>query len=553
MLRILRQRNFSRLWLGGLISMIGDWILIVGLPFEIYRRTGSTLATGGMVLAYLVPSIALGSVAGVFVDRWDRRRLMVAVNLVLAVTLLPLLLIDSLGLWVAYAVLLVASSVEQLFRPAEGALLPDLLENADDDLVTANALNGMNNHLARLIGPALGGLIVATGGLLAVTIIDAVTFLISAALIWSIRTERTRASRAVPLEQEAANAWRRLVAEWRDGLRVIWHQPVLRALLVFFTITRIGEGLTATLFVPWVTDALRSDSAGYGALLSTQAIGGLAGAVVIGRMAGRASPLVLVIAGSLTFGLIDLGLFTYPALYPHIWPALIVMVIVGVPGAAMMAGYHTLEQTLGGGRHRGRVIGAMGAVAGVGSLLGAIGAGILGESVPIIPLLVVQGSGYVIGGLAVYWLTRSQPSVRSAGTAGGSLYSVGAMPEPKRVTVVNDDPAFLELMQDLLQDASYAAILIDGDRDNALELVEASDPEVLIVDLRLGSDELKGLDILRRVRRHPTLRNVPTVVCTADTWSLQDFAEELRSMPGVSILTKPFHIADLYRMLEELG
>ena len=112
--------------------------MIVGLPFEIYRRTGSTLATGGMVLAYLVPSIALGSVAGVFVDRWDRRRLMVAVNLVLAVTLLPLLLIDSLGLWVAYAVLLVASSVEQLFRPAEGALLPDLLENADDDLARQN-------------------------------------------------------------------------------------------------------------------------------------------------------------------------------------------------------------------------------------------------------------------------------------------------------------------------------------------------------------------------------------------------------------------------------
>jgi hypothetical protein len=69
MLRILRQPNFARLWLGGLISMTGDWILVVGLPFEIYRRTGSTLATGGMVLAFLVPSILVGSVGGVFVDR----------------------------------------------------------------------------------------------------------------------------------------------------------------------------------------------------------------------------------------------------------------------------------------------------------------------------------------------------------------------------------------------------------------------------------------------------------------------------------------------------
>jgi response regulator NasT len=127
------------------------------------------------------------------------------------------------------------------------------------------------------------------------------------------------------------------------------------------------------------------------------------------------------------------------------------------------------------------------------------------------------------------------------------------MPEPKRVTVVNDDQTFLELMQDLLQDATYSATMIDGDRDNTLELVEASEPEVLIVDLRLGSDELKGLDILREVRRHPTLRNVPTVVCTADTWGLEEFAEELRSIPGVSILTKPFEIGDLYRMLEEIG
>ncbi|HEX2141990.1 MAG TPA: MFS transporter, partial [Candidatus Limnocylindria bacterium] len=284
MLRILRQRNFALLWTGGLISMIGDWILIVGLPYEVYRRTGSTLATGAMVLAFLVPSIVLGSVAGVFVDRWDRRRLMIAVNLLLAIAILPLLVIDAVGLWVAYAVLLVTSSLEQVFHPAEGALLPNLLENPDDDLLTANALNGMNNNLARLIGPAVGGAIVATGGILAVTLVDAVTFLVSAALIWGIRAPNTRAAAVGALEQAAVGAWRRLATEWRDGLRVIGHHPVLRAMLVFFVITRIGEGLTMTLFVPWVTDALNSDAAGYGAVLSTQAIGGFVGAVVIARL-----------------------------------------------------------------------------------------------------------------------------------------------------------------------------------------------------------------------------------------------------------------------------
>ena len=81
MLRVLRQRNYALLWFGGFVSQLGDFVLFVGLPYEIYRLTGSTLATAGMVLAFLVPDILLGSVAGVYVDRWDRRRLMVVVNL----------------------------------------------------------------------------------------------------------------------------------------------------------------------------------------------------------------------------------------------------------------------------------------------------------------------------------------------------------------------------------------------------------------------------------------------------------------------------------------
>src|SRR5687767_13980586 len=109
MLRLLRQRNFGLLWAASLISLTGDWVLVVGLPIEVYRRTGSTLATMGMVLASLIPAITLGSIAGVFVDRWDRCRLMVVVNLLLAVTMLPLLAVDAFGIWVAFAVLVAAS------------------------------------------------------------------------------------------------------------------------------------------------------------------------------------------------------------------------------------------------------------------------------------------------------------------------------------------------------------------------------------------------------------------------------------------------------------
>ncbi len=413
MLRLLRQRNFGLLWAAGLISLTGDWVLVVGLPIEVYRQTNSTLATMGMVLASLIPAITLGSIAGVFVDRWDRRRLMIAVNLLLALAMLPLLAVDQFGIWIAYAVLVAASCLEQLFAPAETALLPNLLEGDESDLVTANALNGLNNQLARIIGPAIGGVVVVLGGLTAVALVDAISYLLAAFLLLGIRTTRGRAQAhedVVSIDVEAASAWARLRREWREGLHLVVRHPVLRALLVFFVITRIGEGLVGTLFVPWATDVLGTDAAGYGWILSAQAIGGLAGALVVGRFGARIQPVRMLVGAAITFGLIDLALFTYPAFYPVLAPALIGMVIVGVPGAAMGAALATLQQTQVADSHRGRIVGALMAVGAVGSLVGAIAAGVLGQVVPIVPLLIVQGSGYVVAGLAVAYMTRARSS-----------------------------------------------------------------------------------------------------------------------------------------------
>jgi predicted MFS family arabinose efflux permease len=400
-LPVLRQRDYALLWFGGLVSMLGDFVLFVGLPYEIYRLTGSTLASAGMLLAFLIPNILLGSVAGVYVDRWDRRRLMITVNLLQALSLLPLLLVDQLGLWVIYAVLVLESSISQLFHPAQVALMPSLLRGGEEELLTANSLSGVGRHLARLIGPAVGGVVVAAGGLGAVAVVDSASFVASAGLLALIRARPSAPHPTDSLEHAALSAWGRLAHEWREGLRVVWHQPVLRALLVFFAITAVGEGLTGTLFVPWVVNALHSDSTGYGWVLSTQAIGGLAGAIVVARMGARLRPLPLLIGSALAFGAIDLVLFTYPVIYPHIGPALIMLVIVGVPGAAMGAAQTTLQQSQTEDRHRGRVVGAIGAVAGVGALIGAVSAGILGEFIPAVLLLIVQGSGYLIGGTVV--------------------------------------------------------------------------------------------------------------------------------------------------------
>jgi MFS family permease len=176
MLATLRKRNFALLWLAAMISRSGDWVLLVGLPIYVYLLTHSVLAISITLVAAFLPQIALGSVAGVLVDRWDRKQVMVVSNLLLALGLLPLLLVRTPDhVWIIYVVSFVETSLEQFFTPAENALLPALV--GEEHLVPANSLNSLVLNLSRLVGPALGGLIAVTFGLLGIVAADALSSL----------------------------------------------------------------------------------------------------------------------------------------------------------------------------------------------------------------------------------------------------------------------------------------------------------------------------------------------------------------------------------------
>src|SRR5262249_29535210 len=132
-----------------------------------------------------LPNVLLGSLAGVFVDRWDRRRTMIVANLLLALALAPLLLVRSADrVWIVYAVSFAANGLDQFVAPAQNALLPSLV--GEEHLVPANSLTSLSANLARLGGPALGGVVAATFGLTGVVLADAASFLIAALLVAGI-------------------------------------------------------------------------------------------------------------------------------------------------------------------------------------------------------------------------------------------------------------------------------------------------------------------------------------------------------------------------------
>ena len=393
-----RQRDYRLVLGAGLISLTGDWILRIGLAFHVYALTGSTLASGGLLLASFLPLVVLGSLAGVFVDRWDRRRTMIITNGLHALVLLPLLLVrDDSTIWVIYLVILTQSCLQQFFRPAEQSLVPLLVESRQ--LVTANALNSQSSDIARLIGAALGGVLTAAGGLPLLALVDAATYLVAMAFLLGVRhrPERVKAERAGGVRP----AVRKVKAEWVEGIRICLSGPAMRLVFVFGLVTGVGEGAMSTLFAPFVSDELGGNGTAYGLISSSQAVGGIVGGLIAAAVGSRFSAAKMWGFGALAFGLIDLTLFLYPLFWDSLAPAFACMIVVGLPGAFLIAGSMTVIQRLTDDASRGRVFGALFAAEGLAVLVGIAAAGVLGEAVGIIPVLVVQGLGFVVGGLVV--------------------------------------------------------------------------------------------------------------------------------------------------------
>ncbi|MFD0558495.1 putative MFS family arabinose efflux permease [Stackebrandtia endophytica] len=347
---LMRQRDFALLWWGGLITFLGNWILRVGLPITVLDLTGSTAALAATTAASFLPSLVLGPMVGVFVDRWDRKRVMVIANLAQAAVLSPMLLVDSADkVWILVAVAFASAGISPFTRTAENALLPRLVEQRH--LAVANSLNALNNNLARFIGPLIGGTIAVVGGIVGVAAINAATYLISAGLVFLVRG-RHRADRG---ETAESGPIRGMLRDLVEGFAVVRGSRLLWILFAMTVLIGLGEGVMATLFVVFVDRELSGGGEVFGWVVAAQAVGGVAGGLTAGWFAGRFPPRVVVGVSLVLFGLCDLITFNYPQWNPSPIPALVVMVLVGLPSVLYQATMLTLTQLATSDRLRGRV------------------------------------------------------------------------------------------------------------------------------------------------------------------------------------------------------
>ncbi|HEY7357378.1 MAG TPA: MFS transporter, partial [Ktedonobacterales bacterium] len=332
---VLINRNFALLWSGQVISNIGDYLFsttaVLWIATNLAKgQSWAPLAVSGELIALTTPIFLIGPVAGVFVDRWEKRRTMLRMDalralLILALVPFALLVGTHAATWqlvALYASIALTAACSQFFNPSRLALIGDIV--TPEQQPRASSLIFMTTSLGIVVGPALAApLYVALGPAWAL-VIDAATFLASFAAIQLIQAPQGARSLK---EGQAGNVLRELGA----GLRYFMGNRVLRTLLIVTSLTLFGSSAINALSIFFLTDNLHQPPALLGVLSTATGVGVLAGSAVAAWAVPRIGPARAYWLGTLLTG----ALILFYALQTQFVLAVALLFIIGLPSAAL--------------------------------------------------------------------------------------------------------------------------------------------------------------------------------------------------------------------------
>lgn len=309
----LRIGMFRALWLAQLVSNVGTWMQTVGAQWMLVEHPRAEALVSLVQTANTLPFLFLALPAGVLADTLDRRRLLIVVQASLFVIAAGMAGLTVLG-WMTPALLLsttfVLGGASALGIPAWQAIIPDLVPR--DDLPSASALGGVNQNLARAVGPALAGLFVSKMGVGVVFFLNALSFLGVIFVLWAWRKEK---------RVRAGIARERMGAALRAGARYVLHAPEVRRLLLRMTLFVVPATAIWALLPVVANRSLGMGASGYGLLLAALGVGAIAGALILPWLRQRlslawfiATPTVLCAAALAVVGLAKTPLVVVVAL-----------------------------------------------------------------------------------------------------------------------------------------------------------------------------------------------------------------------------------------------
>ena len=402
--------DFGRFWLGQTISNLGSSFTLFALPLLVFKLTGSPLNLGVTTASEFVPYLLFGLVIGAWVDRVDRKRLMIATDLARAavIAVIPLLAaVDQLSVGWVYVVAFCSSTLNIAFDAAEFAAIPSLVPSGDD-LVTANGRVQASYSAAQVAGPLLAGLLITVAPVQEVLLVDAASFLVSAGMLVLITT-----SFNAPTDTEGRRAIRQEVVE---GLRYVLGHPVLRNISAMMALINL---VGATVYAQLVVFAKRQLDASDSRVALLYAAGS-AGVVLLSLAAGpvrrRLSFSVAALGALLVDGLLTVVL----AATRWYWAALVLWAAISGLGIFFNINTGSLRQQIVPNHLLGRVMSIAGVLAWSAIPVGALAGGWAVErtgSVALVygvigALVALLALGFSFGplGHADRYLPASQPA-----------------------------------------------------------------------------------------------------------------------------------------------
>jgi MFS family permease len=411
---VLRIRDYRHLFAGQVISDIGDGITLLLVLLVINDLTGSTTALALMAIAEAIPSFSVGLVAGVYVDRWDRRRIMLAADLLRAAIVLAFAFVQTAALLPLFYLLgFTQASIGTFFRPARGALLPHIVPA--EGLPAANSLAQASQVIGGLIGAGTAGLLFGLfgSGLIGFAI-DSATFLVSFLLVSRIAPGAGRIDRT----EGAAHAQSGVGASVLEGLRIVRGSRLLVGIVLAIGVTMLGLGAVNVLFVPLVVRDLAISPTWMAGIDGAQTLGMIGAAALVTTLARRLSPTRIITAGLFGIG-ICIGLVAGAG---AIWQVMLILLVVGLLVTPLQAMVQTIVQTSTADATRGRVVSVVHAAMSTASVTSMAIGGVLGDVIGIRNVFLAAGIVVVLAaGVSALMFRRvsgrPEPELVAAGEA----------------------------------------------------------------------------------------------------------------------------------------
>jgi len=388
---VLVNRNFLKLWIGQMVSNIGDEVAFFGLGvLVVFSWNGTALDLSIVMASSLLPVLIFGPFVGVFVDRWNKQLTMIAADLIRS--LLALLFIFCTSVIQLAIVVFLLATVSRFFYPARVSMIPEIMQ--EKNLVEANSLSQMTYMLSVILGPVIATPMIYLLGYTWIFIFDSASYVFSAIMIsLMVYEHKERKEMKKPLE------------ELIDGLKYIWNNPAVRLLILIFSTVMLFVGGLNVAFSIYIRDVVRMGVGGYGALEVLFGIGTVVGSVSTGFLAGKFSSGNMVLTGILGIGIVILIL----GILPTPWVALIfggfmIGYFVGYLNAPATAIFQKAVKE----EFRGRVFSAQGAIIQGATLLSIIIIGLLINYFGIIPIILFSSSVLIILSLSLMFSRASK-------------------------------------------------------------------------------------------------------------------------------------------------